>query len=105
MIAKKYRLNRKQINYIYRKGKNFNFGLVGVKSVPNTLGFSRFSVIIPKAVTKKAVDRNRLRRLMYEELSHQKSESGSDNIIRLFKIDNEATIRSKIREIMSKINV
>ena len=67
MLAKKYRLNRKKIGLIHKRGRRFNFGKIGMKCLPNNLGYSRFAVNVPVSVYKKAVDRNRLRRIIYDE--------------------------------------
>ena len=55
MLAKKYRLSRRQINLIYKRGRGRNFGLLGMKFVENRCLFPRFAVAIPLAVMKKAV--------------------------------------------------
>lgn len=68
MIAKKYRVNSSQINYVMKKGISLSSGLFLVKLKKNTEQFSRYSVIISKKVAKEAVVRNLLRRRAYESL-------------------------------------
>ena len=104
MISKKFRLNRAQIQNIYKKGKGQNFGFLGVKRVSNNQSFSRFAVVVPKAIIKLASDRNRLRRVMFEELA-QNEIAGKDFIVRLFKAPrDEKILRAKVKEIL-KTNV
>jgi len=99
MLAKKYRLTRKQVNILYRKGKSNNFGNFSVKSYPNNLEYPRFSVVIPKSLEKKVTVRNRLRRIIFDELAKVLKGKTNDYLIRLFKIEPEAHIRGQIKKI------
>ncbi len=100
MLGKKYRLTRKQINQLYRKGKSRNAGLLGIKFAPNNLEYSRYAVVIPKKVVALPTDRNRLKRIIYQRIEETKPSQNSDIIIRVFKAEDEAIISSKIKEIL-----
>lgn len=66
MIATKYRVPKESIPYLLRKGAQSHSGLFIVRSAQNDLDFSRFRVIVSKKLHKEAVDRNKLRRQIYE---------------------------------------
>lgn len=66
MLAKTYRLSKKQIGLIHQRGRRLSFGKIGAKCLSNHLDYSRFAVNVPIKAYKKAVDRNRLRRLIYD---------------------------------------
>lgn len=50
----------------------------------NALGYSRFAVIVPKRIFSRAVDRNRMKRLLREWFrNNQAALGGSDLVVRL----------------------
>lgn len=100
MLSKKYRLTRKQVNIVYRKGRSHNFGSISIKFYPNNLEYPRFSVIIPKSLIKKVVERNRLRRIIFGELSKNPKTNMGDCLIRLHKVIPEETLREQIKKII-----
>ena len=64
MLAKKYRLPVQiALQKRYRSLKSPYFL---VKVLPNEAGYSRFGVVVSKKTAKKAVDRNRLKRAVYD---------------------------------------
>jgi len=97
MLAKKFRLTRKQVNIVYRKGKSTSLGIISIKAYANKLEYSRFSVIIPKSLIKKVVERNRLRRIIFEELNKGPKTKAGDYLIRLHKVIPEEALRAQIR--------
>lgn len=104
MLAKKYRLNRAQINTIYKKGRGKNFEISGVKYLDNQVDYARFAIVIPKKAVKLAVSRNRLRRVMFDEINalikDQKFAKNRDYIIRLYRdVPDEKKLRTQIGEI------
>ncbi len=103
MLAKKYRLSGKEINLIHKRGKKFNAGELGIKYFTNNLGYPRFAVNIPVKTYKKATERNRYRRIIYEEVSKLKL-PGNDFIISLYRPIDEKAIRGKIQEVFRRIN-
>ncbi|NQV88892.1 MAG: ribonuclease P protein component [Parcubacteria group bacterium] len=74
MLPQKHRLKLdKDIKTLYAKGRSV-FGMyVGVKLMKNNLEVSRFAVAAGLKVSKKAVDRNRIKRqvraIVHEHLS------------------------------------
>ena len=68
MIAKKHRINREFIPYILRKGKSLKSKLFIIRYCQNKEEFSRFRTIVSTKIDKKAVERNKLRRQIYEAI-------------------------------------
>ncbi len=99
MLSKKYRLSRSQIQVLAKKGKGQNLNLIGVKIFPNQLSYSRFACVISKKVANKAVQRNRLKRVIFDELKKEKT-SGKDYLIKLYRFpENEEILRKTIKKI------
>ncbi|TSC89787.1 MAG: Uncharacterized protein G01um10143_277 [Parcubacteria group bacterium Gr01-1014_3] len=80
MLAKKYRLPVQiALKKRYRSLKSSYFS---VKILPGDLEYSRFGVVISKKTAKKAVDRNRLKRIVYDLVGTKKDDiSVGDYII------------------------
>lgn len=69
MISKKYRFHsRGGVKYIYKHGKTLRRSYLSLIFMENSRGFTRMSVVVSKKVAKSAVDRNRIRRRIYEIL-------------------------------------
>lgn len=69
MLAKKYRFHsRGGVKYVYQKGKTIRRGRMSLVFCDNSRGFTRVAVVVSKKVTKTAVNRNRIRRRVYEAL-------------------------------------
>lgn len=107
MLPKKYRLNRRQINLIYKKGQSKKFGHIGVKFLTNNLTFPRFAVVVPLSAAKKAVARHRLRRIIFDELQkllENKNIQNKDYIMRVFQTPiDEKILRPIVRGIFQNV--
>lgn len=69
MLAKKYRFHsRGGVKYVYQKGKTVRKSKMSLVFCENTRGFTRMAVVVSKKVAKTAVERNRIRRRVYEVL-------------------------------------
>ena len=53
---------------MYKHGKTLRTSKMSLIFVENTRGVTRFSVVVSKKVAKSAVERNRIRRRVYEAL-------------------------------------
>lgn len=63
MIKKEKRLRKKKdIENVFKNGKSFYCEMLGTKILKNNLGFNRYCVIISANISKKAVERNKIRR-------------------------------------------
>lgn len=107
MLAKKYRLTRRQINLIYKKGKGQKFGILGIKSLATDLLFPRFAVVVPVAVLKKATERNRLRRVVFAEIGQilkRRTIQNKDYIIRFYQSPvDEKTLRQIVEKVFQDV--
>lgn len=84
MLAKEQRIaKKKDFDHIFSGGKSKYTKILGVKLIKNGLTFNRFGLIISNKVSKLAVERNRLRRILYSNLARLllRLEIGYDMII------------------------
>lgn len=66
-LPKKYRLISKlDFDKVFKRGKAVKGSFLFVKWIGNELGFPRFGLVVPKKIYSKAVDRNRLKRVLSE---------------------------------------
>lgn len=83
MFGRKNRIQKnKEIESIFKKGKSFKQGNLLLKTKKNDLGINRFAFIVSKKVSKKASERNRIKRKLREiiKLKNGLSGSGKDNL-------------------------
>ncbi len=104
MLAKKFRL---PIQSFGRPGSNQKIKIVRseyftVKSKPNDLGFSRFGAVVSRKVSKSAVRRNKIKRMIFNfvRLNKLHLKPGSDFLI----IVSPKTSQLAKNEIEEKIN-
>lgn len=63
MFSKKYKITqKKEFDLLYKKGTVFHSDYLKVFILPNNLNYSRFSIIVSKAISSKAVERNKVKR-------------------------------------------
>lgn len=85
MLAKKYKLNIEQFiqkrPIFVKKGPFFS-----VKIGANSLSYSRFGVVVGKKVDKRATERNKIKRMFYQEIRTRKLQhiSGQDVMILVY---------------------
>ena len=102
MLAKQYRLTRKQIGLIHKKGRRFSMGKIGIKYTPNQQEHARYAINISTSVYKNATDRNRLRRIVYEEVGKLNLKP-YDFMIGIFSPLEEKDARAQIQKIFKQI--
>ena len=69
MLKKKFRLRKqKDFENVFDKGFYFSGNFLLLKTVKNDLPISRFGFIVSKKISKKAVRRNRVKRLLRESV-------------------------------------
>lgn len=62
MLAKKHRINKELFKKVFKEGKNFFSEKISVKIAPITADLSAFSFVVSSKVSKKATERNKLKR-------------------------------------------
>jgi ribonuclease P protein component len=61
--------------------------------LPNSLGFPRLALVVPKRLVPRAATRNRIRRLIREAFRlQQRGLGGSDCVVRLVKGSGDAPV-------------
>lgn len=110
MPTKNYKITKKEdFNLIYKNGKVFQSDYLKVFVLPNKLALSRFSVIVSKNVSSKAVERNSIKRKIKNiilKLEIQKK-SSLDIIIKTHKgIENikKRDLLEKFKRLLSIID-
>ncbi len=63
MIQKNRRLKKESIARILRQGRNFRGQSISLRYIVDSGQFSSFAFIIPAKIAKKAVSRNKIRRM------------------------------------------
>lgn len=67
MLARGFRLSKAtDFTRTYKYGKSYNHTDFYIKALAVQAPNSRFAVVAPKKISKRAVDRNRIRRRLYE---------------------------------------
>jgi ribonuclease P protein component len=100
MIAKKYRLTENEVKKVLKKKKPFFAYGVVANVVPNGLGHARVAMILSGAQTRWSVNRNTLRRRIYD-LSSPYIVGLSVDIVYMFK--KKTLLDSKDRTLMTEI--
>lgn len=88
MLPKKSRLKDKQrFQEVYLHGKFFSSGPLIIKFAPNNTKESHFGFAVGKSYSKKAVERNRMKRVLRAVVANLTSEliSGFDFVISIRK--------------------
>lgn len=105
MLKKEFRLRKqKDFENVFKKGVYFSERYLTLKAVKNDLPFSRFGFVVSKKVSKKAVERNRIKRLMSEfiRLSQKEIKLGFD-IIFISRVGIVGKNFEEINEPMKKL--
>lgn len=87
MLSSEHRLRKKKdIDAVFKRGKFFREQFLSLKLKKNNLPHSRFAFIVGKKVSKKAVERNKVKRRLREATREQISDikEGYDIIVMSF---------------------
>ena len=67
MLAKTYRLaKRSDFDHLFKCGKKINFPIFTIRYLDNGLNKSRFAVVVSNKISKKATERNKIKRRVRE---------------------------------------
>jgi ribonuclease P protein component len=73
MLARSFRLQKKDIERIYKKGQSLRQENFLIRYLVNRSGHCRFSVVISKKVLALATDRNAAKRQIYQIISRSEA--------------------------------
>ncbi len=107
MLPKKNRVNKKEVDLIFKQGKFINSPNLTFKFITNLGKGRKISVIAPKNIAKLAVKRNLLRRLGYNVLQKHinRFPAGISGVFVFKKYQEDGLIiENEIEKILSKIN-
>lgn len=103
MLAKKYRLQLAQ--YPRNRGTLKRGRYLFVSTLPSTLPYSRFAVIVPASVVPRATGRNKLRRSLYTALRpYTLRQPAVDSIITVQRAATKAPMYATLEELNSLIS-
>ncbi len=111
MIKKEKRLRKKKdIDNVFKNGKSFYSGLLGVKILKNNLEFNRYCVVISANISKKASERNKIKRRIKAVILEEEPflKSGFDCLIIAKKEISLADfffINSEVKKTFKKISL
>jgi len=74
MISKSYRLRRWKIKKLLNQPESKKIGLFIVKAYPNKLKYNRWALTLSRKFAKRAVDRVKKRRQIYEAIRNIQKE-------------------------------
>lgn len=73
MLPRKNKLKKKtDFKKVFDQGKYCGSSFIGLKALKNDLGYSRFGVIVGSKISKKAVERNKIKRRIENSVSGAK---------------------------------
>lgn len=103
MISTKSRVPRQLIAYILKKGNSYQSDLFIVRYTKNDKHFSRYRAIISKKLLRGAVDRNKLRRQIYEIIRTKDAEREEKHAHDLILIPKKNILTRTFRQIEDDI--
>lgn len=105
MLKKQNRISKnKDFDRAFKAGRSFYGKIISLRAVINNLEEDRFGIIISSKVSKKAVERNRLRRIIREEIKKilLNTSTGQDFII-IVRPEANALPTAEIRLIINNL--
>lgn len=98
MLSSKGRLNKRDFELVYRKGKTLYQGNIIVKFLKNDIGEKRLGISVGLKFSSKAVERNRMKRKIRDfwRKNKQKIHSGWDVVVIVKK--NKSLLGQEIEE-------
>ena len=93
MLAKQNRIRKKKdFDFVFKKGAGLKGSFFLIKVIKNKLNLSRFGFVISSKVSKKSVERNKIRRRASDVIRHSfgKIRDGLDVVFVAFPISKSA---------------
>ena len=103
-----FRISDPDIQNVFKKGKKLTANILVVFFIPNKLAFSRFAVIVPNKAAKTIVKRNRIKRILWAQISEEKhKKSGFDIVFKTqgFVTARPTEIKTEMDSLFNKISL
>lgn len=103
MLKKVNRLTKKKdFSLVFKKGYFFREQFISIKTLKNELPYSRVGIIVGTKISKRAVRRNKIKRLLREvfRLKINSIKPGFDIVV----IPNIAVLEKKFKEIQQAVD-
>ena len=98
-----YRVDKKTIDEIFKRGKTINSPLFSFKFIKENHN-TKISFIVPKSLSKNAVRRNKMRRTGYSAIKNLKIAPGIRGVFIYKKEENELPeIKNSIKGIIDRL--
>jgi ribonuclease P protein component len=94
-FSKARRLIQKEVEELLRAGKRLSRDALGVRLLENNRALGRIAIAVPKRIFKRAVDRNRIKRVIREEFRHHE--------VRRCSVDLLITLRSALKPTVGSV--
>jgi ribonuclease P protein component len=101
--SRKQRLRGADIDALLGSGERLRRAGVSVQTKVNTLGCPRLGLIVPRRVIPRAVDRNRLRRVVREWFRLNQQQLGSRDILVRFT-ERPGELLSVFAQLLAKVS-
>lgn len=98
MLSRKYKLKKdNDFKRVFKQGKNYQQEFIKIKVLKNNLAYSRFGLIVGLKISKKATQRNRIKRQLEEviRLKLKQIKPGFDTVV----LVNQEIIEKNYQEI------
>jgi ribonuclease P protein component len=109
VLAKKYKLHlKKDLDLVYKKGRRLGTSSLSISFVITKDEISKFAVFVPKKIFKKAHDRNKAKRRIFE-LIRTNYDNFPNNLAIIFFAKKEVIdkdfdlLQKEIEEIISNL--
>jgi len=107
MLPRKNKLKKKtDFKKVFDKGKYYGSSFISLKAFENDLDYSRFGVIVGSKISKKAVDRNKIKRRIENSISLENIKAGQDIVIMVKPLILEKTfaeIKDQLSGLLKKL--
>jgi len=106
MLPRKYRLKKnKDFERVYKKGKGFRQDFLFLKALANNLANSRIGIVTGKKISKKATERNLIKRRLREAVRKRipKIKNQLDIIIVALEGVSKETSFETIEQVLDKL--
>jgi ribonuclease P protein component len=107
MLSKEFRLNKQNIESVYKKGRTFRENFFQVRFLRNNTEHWRFAIVIPKKIAAKATKRSRLKSKTFallEEILKENKIASYDIILSFKQLPDENDIKPALPKVLARIS-